>query len=270
MLGRVKDWYRNLPGFWRGVLTAVGLLLLAPLVAMVVKALLGLAIVGVMLLFQTREVRIGPEHYQYTYKVVEDWRREQTGTQSDRENLFGFGEYLYNSHLLLFPRETPATLDEYYFAWESMGFDVDGFAVYFTCRLDEAAWQGFTQGLADFAIATDVGVQRPLYDTEHFQHPTYILQWLDAGEKWEVLEYIMLDEANRTAVFVYNTLGMREEIEENSAYTTTPATLDLLGEQSRTGFTFDLESLNKHFEGFSVYDGFENAEYDLSFLDYLN
>lgn len=50
----------------------------------------------------------------------------------------------------------------------------------------------------------------------------------------------------------------------------TPAMLDLLGEQSRTGFTFDLESLNKRFEDFSVYDGFENAEYDLTFLDYLN
>lgn len=51
----------------------------------------------------------------------------------------------------------------------------------------------------------------------------------------------------------------------------TPATLlDLLGEQSRTGFTFDLDSLNKQFEGFSVYDGLKNAEYDLSFLDDLN
>ena len=50
----------------------------------------------------------------------------------------------------------------------------------------------------------------------------------------------------------------------------TPATLDLLGEQSRTGFTFELDSLNQLIEGVSVYDGFENAEYDLSFLDDLN
>ncbi len=269
MLKRMKSWYQGLPGFCRGLMTAAGALLLAPVLVMMMKALLGLAIVGLMLLMETREERIGPEHYQYTFGVVEEWNQKQLGTENDRKNLFGYGEYLYNSHLLLFPRETPSTLDEYYFAWESMGFDVDGFAVYFTCRLDEAAWQGFTEGLANFAITMDIGVQRPLYDTEHFQHPTYILQWLDAGEKWEVLEYIMLDAENRTAAFVYNTLGMREEIEENSAYITMPATLDLLGEQSRKGFTFDLDSLNKHFEGFSIYDGFETAEYDLSFLDHL-
>lgn len=263
------QWIRALPKTLRIVICVTGAMMIGVAALVLLSIALGGLIVGGMLLFQTREERIGPEHYQYAYAVVEDWNRKQIGTDNDRDSLFGYGEYLYNSHLLLFPRETPSTLDEFYFAWESMGFDVDGFAVYFTCKLDEAAYQGFKAGLADFAVKTDHGVQRPVYDMEHFQHPTYILQWLDADEKWEVLEYIMLDDANCTAVFVYNTIGMREDIEKNSVYTITPSTLDLLGPYHRTGFTFDLKSLNKGFEGFSIYDGFESAEYDLSFLDYL-
>ena len=158
----------------------LGVLLIGVAAALLISALLGVLVIGGMLLCQTHEERIGPEHYQYTYGVVEDWNQKQIGGENDRESLFGYGEYLYNSHLLLFPHETPATLDEYYFGWEAMGFDVDGFAVYFTCRLDEAAYQGFADGLANFTISTEHGVMKPLYDPEHFQHPTYILQWLDA------------------------------------------------------------------------------------------
>lgn len=267
MLKRGRRWFHTRSKPLKILLGALGLLLIGVVGAMLTPILLGLLVVGGMLLFQTHEERIGPEHYQYTYAVVEDWNRHSSGT--DRENLFGYGEYLYNSQLLLFPRETPSTLDEYYFGWEAMGFDVDGYAVYFTCRLDEADYRSFAEGLANFAITTDSGVLRPICDTEHFQHPTYILQWLDVDDKWEVLEYIMLDDANRTAVFVYNTIGMRDDIEANSAYTTTPTTLDVLGEHRRTGFTFDLESLNKHFDGFSIYDNFDTATYDLSFLEYL-
>lgn len=267
MLRRMKSWYQGLPGVWRGLMTAAGVLLLAPVLVMVMKALLGLAIVGLMLLMGTREERIGPEHYQYMYGVIEDWNRHAS-PGSERDSLLGHGEYMYNSHLLLFPRETPGTLKEFYFAWESMGFDVDGFAAYFTCEMTAEDYAGFAEGLADFAIATEAGVQRPLYDTEHFQHPAYILQWLDVDGKWESLEYIMLDEANRTAVFVYNTIGMRKVVEEHSAYTTTPTTLDVLEgrvfhEHGRMPYTYQPE------DGFTIYAGFDTAEYDLSFLDYL-
>ena len=43
----------------------VGALLLAPVLVVVMKTLLGLAIVGLMLMMETREERIGPEHYRY-------------------------------------------------------------------------------------------------------------------------------------------------------------------------------------------------------------
>ena len=57
----------------------------------------------------------------------------------------------------------------------------------------------------------------PLYDDTHFDFPTYILQWTEVNKKWEVLEYVMLDNQNRTVVFVY-TMSELEYIEKNSAY----------------------------------------------------
>ncbi|MBQ7848223.1 MAG: hypothetical protein IJ343_00670 [Clostridia bacterium] len=267
MLKRLKEWYGNLPGILRGLITGAGVLLLAPVLVTMMKLLLGATLVGLMMLLATKEERIGPEHYQYTYNVVEDWNRETLGSKYERENLFGYGKYLYNSHLLLFPRETPSTLDEYYFCWESMGFDVDGFAVYFTCRLDEAAWQGFTQGLADFVVTTPADRMKPLYDTEHFDYPAYILQWLDVGEKWQVLEYILLDEAKHTAVFVYCTIGMEDVVEDHSTYRVTPDTWEILPK----GVTVKQMPPNYRYkDGFSIYGDFENAVYDLSFLEYLN
>ena len=41
----------------------------------------------------------GVENSQYMYDVVEDWNKH---SDPNREDLFGFGEYLYNSYLLLF------------------------------------------------------------------------------------------------------------------------------------------------------------------------
>lgn len=211
------------------------------------------------------DARTGPEHYQYTYAMIEDWNKR---TWNDREDIFGYGEYLYNSYMLLFPRETPSTLKEYYFYWSQL-IDVDCYGIYFTCQMTEPEYVGFTEGMASFIMKTAAGTVRPIYDTEHFEYPTYILQWLDEGDKWEVLEYVMLDEAKHTAVFVY-TMGALEEIEENSAYAVTPKTMDVLsGEQQGNGFSFDLTNIQHYFMGFSIYDSFDTATYDLSFLDYL-
>ncbi len=210
------------------------------------------------------EIRTGLEHYQYTYDIEKTWGKHMS-KEAREEGIYGFGSYKLNSYLLLFPRETPSTLEEYYFRWEPM-MDVDGFAVYFTCKLTEENYVGFAEGLANFVMHTERGDIQPLYDTEHFQHPTYILQWLDADEKWEVLEYIMLDEANHTAVFVYTTLGMQEKVEENSSYTTMPSGWDILSPEQK----ISKELIpNYHDEGFSIYANFDTATYDLSFLDYL-
>lgn len=254
MLKRMKDWLTALPRPVKWLL----LILVVPLGWLIVSCTLLLLWVVLMigLMCMSGEVRTGPEHYQYIFERSE----------SKRDGLLGYGEYMYNSYMLLFPRETPPTLEEFYFCWEPL-IDVDGFAVYFTCELTAENYAGFAAGLADFAMHTEQGEIRPVYDTEHFQHPTYILQWLDVEEKWEVLEYIMLDEANHTVAFVYHTLCMADEVEENSAYTTTPSEWDILSPgQKQRGELIPAY----HDEGFSIYADFEDAVYDLSFLEYLN
>ncbi len=188
--------------------------------------------------------------YQYIYSgIVKDWNKQATNG-CKRESLLGFGEYLYNSQLVLFPRETPSTLKEFYVRWVP-GVDTDGYAIYFTCQLSEDNYQNFAAGLKNFKIVNGQDVLEPLYNDSNFSLPAYILQWKDIGEKWELFEYVMLDEENRTAVFVY-TMSELDSIEEHSSYEITPNELYLLDED------------------FSIYRDFENCTYDISFLDYLN
>ena len=185
--------------------------------------------------------------YQFMYDgIVKEWNKQSS---PDRDTLLGFGEYLYNSHLLLFPRETPSTLGEYYFHW-TPGIDVDSYAIYFSCALSEDNYIAFSDGLKDFKLQNGEKETAPLYDDTHFDFPTYILQWTEVNKKWEVLEYVMLDNQNRTVVFVY-TMSELEYIEKNSAYNVTPTEMHFLD------------------ENFSIYDNFEDSTYDISFLECL-
>ena len=187
--------------------------------------------------------------YQYMYDgIVKDWNKAATPGH-ERESLFGYGEYLYNSYLLLFPRETPSTLQDFYFHW-TQGVDVDGYAICFTCQLAEDHYDAFAEELANFGLQNGDKVITPLYDGSHFSFPAYILQWSNVGEKWEVLEYIMLDKEHNTAVFVY-TMSELDLIEENSAYDITPSEMHFLTDD------------------FSIYEDFENSTYDISFLELL-
>lgn len=197
------------------------------------------------------------EDYQYMYGgIFEDWKK-LTDTHEGQENLLGFGAYLYNSELVLFPRETPSTLKEFYFHWTPI-MDVDGYAIYFTCELDAENYSAFADELADFEVLTASDSLKPIYDTEHFSLPTYILQWREVGGKWEVLEYIMLDDTNRTAVFVY-TMGELELIEKHSSYTVTPTEMNFL-EGNFSIYNFIGGDTNIDFESYT---------YDNSFLEYL-
>ncbi len=211
-------------------------------------ALVLLLCVVVTLRSCTRE-KTRVKDYQYMYDgIVKAWNKAAT-EGCEREDLFGYGQYLYNSYLLLFPRETPSTLEKYYFYWEQ-GIDVDGYAIYFTCRLSEEDYTGFSDGLSTFTVRNGDDTIKPLFDDTHFSLPAYILQWREPGQKWEVLEYIMLDDQNNTAIFVY-TMSELEHIEKHSAYTVAPSEMDFLDED------------------FSIYEAFENSTYDLSFLEYL-
>lgn len=187
--------------------------------------------------------------YPYMYDgIVNDWNKAATPGH-ERESLFGYGAYLYNSHLLLFPRETPSTLQDFYFHW-AQGIDVDGYAIYFTCKLSEENYSAFADGLAKFSLQNGDNVTMPLYDDTHFSMPAYLSQWRDVGEKWEVLEYILLDAETATVVFVY-TMGELDLIEEHATYDITPSEMHFLPEV------------------FSIYGDFENSTYDISLLEYL-
>lgn len=195
-------------------------------------------------------VKKGADNYQYMYDVVKDWNARMEA-DAQRENLFGFGEYLYNSHLILFPREKPVTLDEFYFEWNP-AWTVDGYAAYFTCKLKEENFDAFVEELANFTVKTQEKETKLLFNDTNFAYDAYIIQWVKPDEEWEVLEYILLDEENGTVIFVY-TMGMLEQIDANVSY--------------------DIKPKDKHSEditGFTIYDDFENAEYDIDFLEILD
>ena len=214
------------------------------------KVLIGVLIVSLLFACcDCSKERTDISDYQYMYDgIVKDWNELAT-PGCECETLLGFGSYLYNSQLIFFPRETPSTLNEFYFHW-TPSIDVDGYAIYFTCALDENNYTAFIEGLKKFEISNGTETRKLLYDTDHFPYPTYIAQWSEVEEKWEVLEYIMLDEANRTAIFVY-TMSELEFIEDHSSYTVTP-----------TEFHF-LEN------DFSIYEDFDSSTYDITFLEYL-
>ena len=162
MLKQMKNWEMGLPKPVKWLLMIMSALL-AGIAALYLFVLL-IALLLVSWVNHSTDARIGPENYQYTYTMIEDWNKR---TWNDRENIFGYGEYLYNSHMLLFPRETPSTLEEYYFYW-SQSIDVDYYGVYFTCQLTESDYTGCSEGLEHLVLTTEQGTITPTYDTEHF------------------------------------------------------------------------------------------------------
>lgn len=207
-------------------------------------------LMAIFIIFSCRacsQERTHTSDYQYMYDgMVEEWNKHSS---PERDTLLGFGEYLYNSYLILFPRETPSTLQEFYFKW-TPSIDVDEYAIYFTCNLNKDKYNAFSEGLKNFTLQNGEDVIAPIYDETHFELSTYILQWTDVDEKWEVLEYVMLDDENHTVVFVY-TMSSLEHIEKHSSYTVTPSEMHFLD------------------ENFSIYDNFKDSSYDISFLEYL-
>lgn len=218
-----------------------------------------LALIMVISLCACSTKKTVTDDYQFMYDgMVDEWNKLSS---SDVEDLFGFGEYMYNSYLILFPRETPSTLADYYFYW-SAGIDVDSYAIYFTCKLTEENYKGFCDGLGGFEMKYPDYTVKPIYDDKNFSLPTYVLQWVNVGEKWEVLEYVMLDDANKTAVFVY-TMSELDKIEENSSYKVKPK------KDKVTDGSFSIYGQLEDDDSYIYFDEFKRSEYDISFLEYL-
>ena len=212
----------------------------------------------------------GTNHYQKMYEIIKDWNR---ASSHDREDLYGYGEYLYQSYLLLFPRETPSTLTDYSFLWDK-GMDVDTYNVYFTCKLSEDSYRSFIEGLDSFSITKDGETHYLLKNEEAFSYPAYIIQWVAPGHKNEALEYILLDDENQTVIFVYFAFTEKAFLDKKAAYDIMPK-VDLKEVVDASLYnveTVDLGGMEWWMEGYSVYfpNNMENAVYDLSFLDLLN
>ena len=217
------------------------------------KKVLSYFLIGIILplsLVGCSKTKEGTDNYQYMYDVIDDWTKH-AAKGSERENLFGYGEYLYNSYLILFPRETPSTLNDFYFKWTPL-IDVDSFASYFTCQLTDEKYSLFVDGLNNVTFKSQEKETKLLFNDDNFDYDAYIIQWIKPDEKWEVLEYILLDEENNTVIFVY-TMGLLDLINDYSKYNIMPK-----------------DKFNEEIVGFSIYDDFENASYDISFLQYLN
>lgn len=212
----------------------------------------------------------GKSNYQRMYTVIDDWNKHAT-KGFERENLFGYGEYLYNSYLLLFPRETPSTLTDFYFQWVPV-IDVDDYSAYFTCQLDSESYDAFVSRLNRFTVTKDNETRKLLRDDSHFDYPAYIIQWLSPGEKWEVLEYILADDDHHTLIFVYATLCGLDRIKDYASYQICPNT-DVTNVVSNSYYNFDdgQDGNMGWSEGFSVYFAdMEGAKYDVSFLSLLS
>lgn len=210
--------------------------------------------------------RRGVSEYQFMYDGMLDVRN-LLNLSSVSDSMLGFYPYSYYSHLVLFPKETPSTLTDFYFHWmKTLAYDIYNVGIYFTCTLTDENYESFCNGLADFEIISGENTFKPLYDEEHFSLPTYILQWAYVGTNNKVLEYVMLDNENNTVIFVYTSEGYGH-IQEETSYQVFPhSDMDFLGYEFSIYRTFEENSAGEIFE--TRYD-IENAVYDISFLDYL-
>ena len=97
---------------------------------------------------------------------------------------------------------------------------------------------------------------------DNFSLPTFILQWLNVGEKWEVLEYVMVDAENNTIIFVY-TMSSLERIQSYTHYDVTPYDYDFL--ENNFSIYGKLEDGDSYIRN----DTFDKSTYDISFIDNL-
>ena len=212
----------------------------------------------------------GTKHYQKMYDIIEDWNRAST---HDREDLYGYGEYLYQSYLLLFPRETPSTLTDFHFMWDK-GMDVDHYNVCFTCKLSEDSYRKMIERLDSFSITKDGETRYLLKNEDAFSYPAYIIQWASPGHKHEVLEYILMDDENQTVIFVYSAFPDQSFLKKNVPYDILPKTNmnEVVNASMFNLKSLDLGGMNWWLEGYSVYfpNDMDNAVYDISFLELLN
>ena len=208
--------------------------------------------------------------YQYIFDIVKDLDKASIYKETE-ETVFNYGEYCYNSFLLLVPRETPSTLISFYFRWQQ-GIDLDDLGFSFECKLEKDSFDNYVNGLDSFSITTGDDINKCLKIEDKFDHPVYIIQWLIPSEKWKVFEYIMVDSQNATVVYVYSILDCFKHVKDNTKYNIAP----------NVDKSLVLEGYGNVEDGFSIYmksgtpteyyhnpPKLSDLSYDTSFLSYL-
>ena len=199
------------------------------------------------------KVRTKISDSQFIYNIVDTFKWGE-------KDIIGFGEYRYNSYLLLVPRDTPPTLQKFYYRWAG-GIDVDEYGFYFECKLNKESFNTFENGLDAFSIKLDEVNNSLIKVEDKFDYITYIVQWWNVGPKWQTFEYIMLDEENLTVIYAFSMSVGYDEIVKNARYNIFP----------NDGIDGVLE------KSYSVYRNPETRYalkrddmiYDISFLNYL-
>ena len=144
-------------------------------------------------------------------------------------SLLRFDEYSYCSYLALFPRTMPDDISEFYYSY-NRAINFDPYIIYFVYHLDKTEFERFESNLLDFKIEYNGQVNHPIYDTEHFKYPTYILTWMNAGnpmETYGIAEYVMLDKANGNVVNVFKMCNSFQDVQIISDYDIMPSAFEV-------------------------------------------
>ena len=224
-----------------------------------VGAMIVLIIVAIIVdifALSTPTIKNKVEDYQFIFGIADTFKRGE-------RDIISFGEYKYNSYLLLVPRETPSTLEKFYYRWMSGVFDVDDYGFYFECKLEQEKFDNYIAGLENFTIKVGDTTKKLVKTEDAFDYPTYVVQWWNVGPKWQVFEYIMLDEVENKVVYAFSMSTGYDQIVKNASYNIAPQD--------------GVDIVPHEMDGFSIYRNPENDKvykldemvYDTSFLNNL-
>ena len=216
----------------------------------------------------------GAENYHMIFDNVHEANKTFT-KEGQKETLLGFGEYMYCSYMLLFPKEAPDDILEFEYYWSQV-IDYDDYGIYFTYSLDDDKYDAFKTKLRDFSVTYKEQVNKPVYLEDTFEYPAYVLSWSEDVDSRGFCEYIMLDDENCRVINVYQLFYGLEELQSkadvnilpkektcNEVYGLMPSTISFAKNTGYCVYAF-LDDDNNMF----VPD-VESLVYDNSFLESL-
>lgn len=185
--------------------------------------------------------------YNVIYSNVENVNKTLVKA-AQKETLLEFEEYSYCSYMMLFPRETPDNLGEFYFRWKE-SIDYDNYSIYFTYTLEKEDYENFKDALANCTFTYGDYENQPIYTDSLFEYPAYILTWTSDSDFGGISEYLMLDDQNRTVINVYRLSTSLSSLDELANYAIMPKDSDFSAVYT---LCKPNATLAKH-SGFSVY-----------------